>query len=255
MTQAQRVARRWAYIGILAGGVASVAGNVASTVLTESAVSLWLRVPWAVLWPVLTYIGIEVLTRTEWKRGFSHYGARAVLIGPVSLVAAFVSYLHLHHLMVVSGEPGLAQAVGPLAVDGTLFGCTVVLLITGRLVQEKDVAAATAQASTVPATVPVRPPAAWEAYPLRQQPAPTHTLLAYGPHPEIEAPAPTATRARTQRNGSWDRERAAELIREGKMKDAEIGAEVGTGYKTIQRYRKFIAESDAQERELQETAL
>lgn len=120
----------WAYLGVALGLVASIAGNVANTVLTESTVHLALRVPFAVAWPVFVGIGIEVLTRVEWERNWRHWGARAFLMGPMTLVAGFMSYLHLHHLMILSNEPGLAQAVGPLAVDGTLFGCTVALLVT-----------------------------------------------------------------------------------------------------------------------------
>jgi hypothetical protein len=79
---------------------------------------------------VLTYLGIEVLTRVDWSRTWQHWMARAILLGPMASVSAFMSYLHLHHLMILSGEPGLAQAVGPLAIDGSLFGATVALLVT-----------------------------------------------------------------------------------------------------------------------------
>lgn len=120
----------WAYLGVVLGLTASIAGNIANTVLTTSAVPLELRVPFAVAWPVFLGIGIEVLTRTAWERNWKHWAARAILMGPMSLVSGFMSYLHLHHLMIMSGEPGLAQAIGPLAVDGTLFGCTVALLVT-----------------------------------------------------------------------------------------------------------------------------
>lgn len=254
MSSAKRVARRWAYIGILVGGLASVAGNVASTVLTDSGVALALRVPWAVLWPVLTYIGIEVLTRTQWRKGFAHYGARAVLVGPVSLVAAFVSYLHLHHLMVMSGEPGLAQLAGPLAVDGTLFGCTVVLLITGRLQEEREpepirayqgaplTAAETEEFRVSLADVLPQPKqlSAWETAPVRQTPAPTHSVQPYGPHPLIER------KPRASRSAKWDRELAVELIKNSGLNDSEIGEKVGTSYKTIQRLRRQLREQQEQ---------
>src|SRR5688500_7028252 len=128
----------WAYTGVILGLAASVAGNVANTVLTISDVALQLRIPFAVAWPVFVGIGIEVLTRVEWERNWRHWIARLLLMGPMTLVAGIMSYLHLHHLMVLSGEPGLAQAIGPVAVDGTLFGCTVALLVTRSAARGHD---------------------------------------------------------------------------------------------------------------------
>jgi hypothetical protein len=123
--------RRWAYAGVLLGFGASITANVASTVLNESTVSLGLRVPFAVFWPLATYVAIEVLTRTDWIAGsWTHRLIRALIWIPVGGVAAFVSYLHQHELMVLASEPGLAQAVGPLAVDGMLFGMTATLIVT-----------------------------------------------------------------------------------------------------------------------------
>jgi hypothetical protein len=123
--------RKWAYTGLVVGGVFSLVGNVANTVLVDGATSpLFLRIPFAMVWPILTYIGIEVLTRTVWVRGVAHLSARFVLIVPVSMVAAIVSYIHLNHLLKYGGEVATVQVLGPLAIDGLVFGCTVVLLIT-----------------------------------------------------------------------------------------------------------------------------
>ena len=130
MNQKLRPGHGWAYFGVLVGLAASITGNVAHTYLADSDISLQLRVPLAVLWPVMLLIGIEVLTRVDWTKNWRHWFARLLLVGPVALVSAFVSYLHLFHLMGLAGETELAQYAGPLAVDGTLFGCTVALLVT-----------------------------------------------------------------------------------------------------------------------------
>jgi hypothetical protein len=122
--------RTWAYVALGIGLSASITANVASTVLKETTVPLALRVPFAVIWPVLTYLAIEILSRTPWRAGWKHWIVRAVLVAPVGLVAAFVSYLHQHDLMRLGGEPGLAQGFGPLAVDGLLFGAAFVLIST-----------------------------------------------------------------------------------------------------------------------------
>lgn len=122
--------RRWAYFGVFLGFAASITANIASTVLTDTSISLGLRVPFAVFWPLATYVAIEVLVRTDWDASWSHRLVRLIIAAPVGFVAAFVSYLHQHHLMILAGESGLAQAFGPLAVDGMLFGMTATLIVT-----------------------------------------------------------------------------------------------------------------------------
>lgn len=254
----------WAYLGVALGLTASVAGNVANTVLAESTVSLWLRVPFAVAWPVFLGIGIEVLTRIAWERGWKHWAARAILVGPMSLVSGFMSYLHLHHLMILSGEPGLAQAVGPLAVDGTLFGCTVALLVTRtkarrtdedgpRLTLAQRVAAAKATATAVldaakaPAAVevPVEVPA------IAADPEP-EVLVLEDPEPVVAdrsadtqdptedltpvSPAPAGTR--TQR-GSIDYAKVLRAVLEN-AKDQDVADIVGGSTKTAQRVRRVV---------------
>lgn len=242
----------WAYLGVLLGLVASVAGNVANTVLAESTVDLKLRIPFAVAWPVFVYIGIEVLTRVEWIQNWRHWIARLMLMGPMTLVAAFMSYLHLHHLMILSGEPGLAQAVGPLAIDGTLFGCTVALLVTragGRgiererkslaeriadarqtLTDAKD--AATGKATEVPAIEPA--PEVPAQIVKRTQDAIEDELQAL-----IEETKPRSPRTRTYTpRGSWDVRKAVDLIADGELSDQAIADLVGTGIKSVQRARR-----------------
>jgi hypothetical protein len=265
----------WAYLGVVLGLGASVAGNVANTVLTSSDVDLRLRIPFAVLWPVFLGIGIEVLTRVRWERNWRTWIARALLVGPVSALSAFMSYLHLHHLMIMSGEPGLAQAVGPLAIDGTLFGCTVALLVTrgaGRIgvldtrqtMAERvaamrtsfdEVKQAAKSGTTVPPVtqdpdprgVPVSP----VPFPVSPVPAevldlqtlvpvvPTQVPVSNVPGvPGVVPPTGPARRAPRVSVGSWDQEKAVRLVLEGVQSDLDIASAVGIGSKTIQRMRR-----------------
>lgn len=239
----------WAYLGVLLGLVASVAGNVANTVLAESAVDLRLRIPFAVAWPTFVYIGIEVLTRVEWARNWRHWIARLMLMGPMTLVAAFMSYLHLNHLMILSGEPGLAQAVGPIAIDGTLFGCTVALLVTragGRGIERERKSLADRVAALRETAIAVKDAALT---PIPEAPAvepaqPTLTATFTDPidaelHEMIGDIKPRSPRTRSYTpRGSWDVRRAVDLIADGELGDQAIADLVGTGIKSVQRTRR-----------------
>jgi hypothetical protein len=241
--------RSWAYFGLILGLAASVTGNVANTVLTTSTVHLGLRVPFAVVWPLFTWIGIEVLTRIEWERSFSHVATRVFLAGPVALVAAFVSYLHLHHLMVMAGEPGPAQAVGPIAVDATLFGCTVALLVTRA--RERNVTRAPRQTlaqrvsavrSSLDATLVAVTTATPKVDPIGAVPAPVLSAKDLGPErPPVQVPdpEPKVPTQRTPRRTEWDVAKAVQMILDGE-KDPAVAETVGIGVKMIQRTRRAV---------------
>lgn len=245
----------WAYLGVVLGLAGSVIGNVANTVLTPSGVPLGLRVPFASAWPVFLGIGIEVLTRIDWKAGWKHWAARALLVGPMSLVAGFMSYLHLHHLMVMSGEPGLAQLIGPIGVDGTLFGCTVALLVTrgaARHAEDQPASKTLAErvASLRTAALDVKAAAAGTQDPKTQdQDAPAQV-----PAPETQdSPVATEDRApetqdlpatqdptevRTQR-GSVDYAKVLRAVLEN-AKDQDVADLIGVSAKTAQRVRRVV---------------
>ena len=193
----------WAYAGVALGLTASIAGNVANTVLVRSEVHLALRVCFAVIWPIFLGIGIEVLTRIRWERGWRHWGARAVLVGPMSLVSGFVSYLHLSHLLLLAGEPGPVQGFGPLAVDGTLFGCTVALLVTRRRVRIPAPELATLEAPRIPERIPAELPE-----PVRIQ---KEAILVAPRIPAGPEPAPQRSRS-----SAWDPVKVIRLILEGR---------------------------------------
>lgn len=228
--------RGWAYVGLFLGLSASITANVASTVLAESEISLKLRVPFAVIWPVLTYIAIEVLTRTDWQRSFSHALIRIVISVPVAAVAAFVSYLHQHELMILAGEPGLAQLVGPLAVDGMLFGMTATLIVT-------RVSSAQRQMMLLQYAKPLGPmPSAQRAVDnmpeislaeLLPQPSQDWSTAELDPIPVSPAPV----RAPRVSSVEWNAREVAELALDGK-KAREIHEKLGVSMATAGRFTK-----------------
>lgn len=242
----------WAYFGVIIGLLASITMNVSSTVLSVSDVALQLRVPIAVSWPVFVGIGIEVLTRIEWRRGFAHWFARLLLIGPMTLVAIVVSYLHGRHVLGLAGEHELAVNIGPLAVDATLFGCTVALLVTrkaGRGIERerkslaervaamrenvKDVAAAATGKDAEPTVEPTPEPTTTPD--LDQELA--DMLEAEKVRPISPPKSPASNRSYAPR-GSWDAVKAVALIQDGELGDQAIADLVGTGVKSIQRARR-----------------
>lgn len=121
--------RRWARGFLVTALAVSLVGNIAHTVLATSDISLWLRVPGAVVWPVFAFGGIEILVRVIWSRTLSHRFSRAMILLPV-LPAAITSYEHLRSLLLMMGERPFIATIGPAAIDGMMVGCTLVLLFT-----------------------------------------------------------------------------------------------------------------------------
>lgn len=118
---------KWARFGLVAGVVASVAGNVANACLTESSVSVLLRVPMAVVWPMFLFIAVEVLVRNRAVRGWLARIGQAGLL-TITVPTAITSFVNLHALMIKAGEPGIATTAGPVAIDGLMLGCTIMML-------------------------------------------------------------------------------------------------------------------------------
>jgi hypothetical protein len=120
--------RRWARFALIFGAAMSVLGNETHTFLTLGAVNLPIRIVLAFIWPTALFVAVEVLVRVNWRNRFIDYAGRAVMMIPVSMVAAVVSYQHLHALMLQGGEDSFSAAIGPLAIDGLMIGGTVALL-------------------------------------------------------------------------------------------------------------------------------
>lgn len=119
----------WARASLIGGVIASIAGNVANACLTQTPVSVLLRIPMAVIWPVFLFVAVEVLVRNRGARGvLARIGQVALLT--VTVPTAITSFVNLHALMIKAGEPGIAQLTGPLAIDGLMLGCTIMMLAT-----------------------------------------------------------------------------------------------------------------------------
>lgn len=120
--------KRWARFGLGIGATLSILGNETHTILVDSRVNLIIRIVLAFVWPAALFVAVEIFVRVAWRRRLIDYLGRAILLGPVSAVAAVVSYQHIHALMILGGEDGFSALVGPVAIDGLMLGSTVALL-------------------------------------------------------------------------------------------------------------------------------
>lgn len=114
---------------LIATLVISVIANITHAVRADSDVTPWLRVPGAAVWPVLSFLAIEIIVRVEWRSVFSHYFARFFVLGP-AVPAIIVSYEHQSSLLTMMGEGALVSTIGPPVIDGLMIGCTLALLLT-----------------------------------------------------------------------------------------------------------------------------
>jgi hypothetical protein len=129
-----RAGRGWAYTGTILGVVTSVAANIAHTYVpptTGPATTAWTPEPGAVIgalfWPLALLVASEVLARKRWAGPFARVvGIAAVLL--VGTVAAVISYMHMHGLLLHYQETPLAAAIGPLAIDGLMLISSLALV-------------------------------------------------------------------------------------------------------------------------------
>jgi hypothetical protein len=227
--------RRWARTFLALALFVSMVGNIAHTILADSHISLWLRVPGAVLWPLFTFGGIEIVVRMVWERRFSHYLGRNIILLP-AIPAAIISYQHLYSLLLMMGEERFIAAIGPLAIDGMMIGCTMILLFTRPVTQ-----------SHLDVTAPLERLKALE----QEQTAQDWSAAAeieLAPEITAEQIAPTSPAVpRAPRATSWDVARTVEMIVDG-AKDPEIQAATGASKTTAGRFRKVAKQLQADPR-------
>lgn len=81
--------------------------------------------PWsmglAAFWPLSLFLAIEVITKVSWPSSLAFTLTRYLAVGGIALVAAWVSYWHMHGLLDHWGEDALSAYVGPLGVDGLVI--------------------------------------------------------------------------------------------------------------------------------------
>lgn len=143
--------RRFAYAGVLVGLAVSVTANVVHSAGQPAGGSPF-ALTLAAFWPLALFLALEVLSRTSWGTGWALVVARAG-VGLVAVVAAVVSYLHLHGLLVHYGEGMVPALSGPLAIDGLMAVSAAALLAGHHPTERGDRLEVQADAPTEP---PVR---------------------------------------------------------------------------------------------------
>jgi len=214
--------RRWSRFALGFGAVMSILGNETHTVLTPGHVSLAIRTALAIIWPVALFVAVEVLVRVNWREQFIDYAGRVIMMGPVSIVAAVVSYQHLHALMLLAGEDGVSALIGPVAIDGLMIGGTVALLaIRARSLAEAELPVQ----HEIGASQPIDPDfAVWDEEMRQIEPISPAPVSAPPAEPKIRAP-----------RAQWDARRVCEMAIEGR-KASEANAETNIGQSTYGRY-------------------
>lgn len=221
--------RKWARFWLVVALLVSVVANVAHTVLADSAISLWLRIPGAVVWPLFTFAGIEVVVRMIWERRWTHSVTRWAILA-AAVPAAITSYTHQYNLLGMMGEAPHTQVIGPLAIDGFMVGLTMALLLTRPVPAgtEQPAPAARAQLSELDADEVLE---RW-----------TEQLAPVSPAPlteQIEAVYANAV-VGSEQPGEQPRRRAGNAELEQKVRSliADPELKVGTENSTVRRYAK-----------------
>jgi hypothetical protein len=131
--------RRIAYFGVVVGLAVSIAANVAHGFVPPPgwpADKPWTPEPGAVagamFWPVALLLTTEILARKKWPAGWVWLVVRLVGLLPVAVVAAVISYQHLHGLLLHYYETPLAAAIGPLSIDGLMVMASAALIAPDR---------------------------------------------------------------------------------------------------------------------------
>lgn len=248
MNQA-KVNKVMAGVGLAAFGGASILANVLSVSLPAledmdpASIATWQAMAkktdidqwayfWAVLFPLAALAGIEFVSRWTSLHNVLRYG----VLGLASAVAVISSYLHIVHVLLWYGQGRFIAIIGPVAIDGLMILCTLQFL-----------------SAPPPVDVPVN---AVPAVPLDMWPAPSMSPVPLGPAvpwtpttPAVPSPRPVpqdkSTKDKPARSASWDRAEAARLIMSTDLDNHQIGDRVKTSYKTIQRLRREIKESEA----------
>jgi hypothetical protein len=145
-----------AWVGMLIGFSVSVAFNIADEFVRTTQPdfgALFL----GFFWPFTLLFATEVMARIDWPKHWVWVVVRVAGLAPVALVAAWLSYWHLEHVISHYGEQSFSAHIAPFAIDGLMLMCSAALLAP----------AAVAKAAT---RVPAPAPAVEPAVPARQRP-------------------------------------------------------------------------------------
>lgn len=127
----KRGGRQLAYIGTAIGFIASASANIADVYVKNSTPSVG-PIIGAVFWPTSLFLASEIMARKKWPEGYVWILVRMAGLLPIALVAALISYEHLHDLMLSWSETREAAALGPLSIDGLMMMSSLALLAPDR---------------------------------------------------------------------------------------------------------------------------
>jgi hypothetical protein len=206
VTRVKQPGRGWAYIGVVGGGTVSIAANIAHSFLPPVGASAdWSpeagAVGFAVAWPVVLFIGVEIFIRTVWPTGWGYHLVRWAGLLPVAGVAALVSYKHLSGLLAHYGEEPIVCIVGPLAIDGLMIMATGAIKAGGRAarITAHGLTPSTPAPSVLTPPVPATPaPAVVPSVVLSPHAAPDPGAPPVPAPAPVPAPTPTAVATRAK---------------------------------------------------------
>jgi hypothetical protein len=225
--------RRWSRFALGFGAVMSILGNETHTVLTPGHLNIVIRTALAVIWPVALFVAVEVLVRVNWRAQFIDYAGRVIMMIPVTIVAAVVSYQHLHALMGLAGEDSVSALIGPVAIDGLMVGGTVALLAirAASLITIEPVRELPAP-EEVAATQPIEPDVLWDNIDWDREMIEMNQPVSPAPIPVV--PGPVKERAP---RAKWDARQVCELAVQG-VKASDAHTQTGVGQSTYDRYAR-----------------
>jgi len=140
-----------ATLTLLGGIAASLSGNLQAINLGNHQPGIGAYVS-AIVWPLTLFAVVEVLLHTPWLNNWRDGLTKAVAVGFVGLMAAYISYFHLAHTLSAYGYDVVSRYAGPLAIDAAMVMATLALNRVGHARR----ALATVQAEAVQDTEPVQ---------------------------------------------------------------------------------------------------
>lgn len=177
----------WARVGFLLGVAGSLAGNLEAAWLRYASGGHppYRQQAWAVVWPVLLVVSVEVMSRVPWPTGLSWRNAGWLLarfggLGTVAASSAVISYGHMRLVLLDSGYGVIGTYAGAICLDAMMILCGYGML-AGRKETEEAPAAHAAAASKNPP-----PQAPTVDVPSEPEAPPVVTVLSSVPQPRRE---------------------------------------------------------------------
>lgn len=116
---------------LIMGISTSIAGNLQAINLADRAPGVGAYLS-AIVWPITLFGVIEMLLHTPWLRNWRDGWTKAVAVGLVGAMAAYISYFHLAHTLSAYGYDTASRYMGPLAIDAAMAMATLSLNRVGH---------------------------------------------------------------------------------------------------------------------------